>query len=261
MAILLASVHRKRQELRRGDGARRRRRNRVVVGDHGRSIRSFRESRRGQRSIDGAVDRRKSVNRRELLVNSRVSPLSVAGRGRLARLFSPRRRRRETRTADRTSQGRCPRVRSLDTAAVRCASERGGGRGKTAALAVHAAIPPVLDSVVTAVTQSASNLSPALAHVVHHTLDHQALISRNGLAVQRWLEVLVKSLPALLGRPVVHVLRDAHPVVGSLFAHQLNKKLVLFRDPRASTVRVCHCCCVCGRCMKGRARKRTKGLL
>lgn len=64
----------------------------------------------------------------------------------------------------------------------------------------------------------------------------------------------MESLPALLGRPVVHVLRDAHPVIGALFAHQLNKKLVLFRDPRASTVRVCHCW-LCG-CMGGRARER-----
>lgn len=259
MAVLLASIHRKRQELRRGDGARRRRRNRVVVRNHGRGVRSFRESRRDQRSINRTVDRGEGVDRRQLLVNSRVSLLSVTGCGRLPRLFSPRRRRRETRTADRTGQRRRPRIRSLDTAAVRCARERGGGGGKTTALAVHAAIPPVLDCVVTAVTQSTSDLSPALAHVVHHALDHQALIGRNGLAVQRGLEVLVESLPALLGRPVVHVLRDAHPVIGALFAHQLNKKLVLFRDPRASTVRVCHCW-LCG-CMGGRARERTKGIL
>lgn len=242
MAILLASVHRKRQELGRGNCARRRRRDRVVVRNHRRSIRSFRESRRGQRSVDGAVNRRKSVNRRELLlIDGRVSLLSVAGCGRLARLFSPRGWRRETRAADGTSQGGSTRVGSLNTAAVRCTSEGSGRGGKTTTLAVHAAIPPVLNCVVAAVPQSTSNLSPALAHVVHHALDHQAFISRNGLAVQRRLEVLVESLPALLGRPVVHVLRDANPVVGALFAHQLNKKLVLFRNPRASTVRVCHC--------------------
>lgn len=54
--------------------------------------------------------------------------------------------------------------------------------------------------------------------------------------VQRGLQVLVESLSALLGRAVAHVLGNANPVVGSLFAHQLQKCLVLFRDPRPTTV-------------------------
>lgn len=53
----------------------------------------------------------------------------------------------------------------------------------------------------------------------------------------------MESLPTLLGGAVVHVLRDAHPVVGTLFAHQLNEKLVLFRYPGSSTVSLGHCCC------------------
>lgn len=34
----------------------------------------------------------------------------------------------------------------------------------------------------------------------------------------------------------MHLLGDAHPIVGSLLAHQLEQSTVLFRDPRATTV-------------------------
>lgn len=62
----------------------------------------------------------------------------------------------------------------------------------------------------------------------------------------------MESLPTLFGRTVVHVLGDADPIVGALFAHQLGEKLVLIRYPRSSTVSVGHCvvvllyCGVCG---------------
>lgn len=46
----------------------------------------------------------------------------------------------------------------------------------------------------------------------------------------------MEALPALLGGAVVHVLRDANPVVGALLANQLEEQLVLFRDPRSTTV-------------------------
>ena len=52
----------------------------------------------------------------------------------------------------------------------------------------------------------------------------------------------MESLPTLLGGAVVHVLRDAHPVVRALFTHQLNEKLILFRYPGSSTMCLGHCC-------------------
>jgi hypothetical protein len=50
----------------------------------------------------------------------------------------------------------------------------------------------------------------------------------------------MESLPALLGRPVVHVLRNAYPVVGALLADQLKEQLILLRDPRSSTMSWSH---------------------
>lgn len=53
----------------------------------------------------------------------------------------------------------------------------------------------------------------------------------------------MEALPALLGRAVVHVLRDANPVVGALLADKLEEQLVLFRDPRSATVSGGHSGC------------------
>lgn len=64
---------------------------------------------------------------------------------------------------------------------------------------VHAAVPPILDGVVTTTTQSPGNLSPALAHLANHLLDHDAFLWRDGLMIEIRLEVLVESFPALLG--------------------------------------------------------------
>lgn len=164
------------------------------------------------------------------------------------------------RSTDGAAQGRSP---GIHTAAVGCARERRGGSAgrETSSLAVHAAIPPVLDSIITAVAQSACNLCPTLAHLIHHVFNHQTLVSRNGLAVQRGFEVLVESLPTLLGRAVVHVLGDTHPVVGALIAHQLDEQLVLFRYPGSSTVSMDHCCCRYreGRCLKMSEEERNRG--
>lgn len=51
-------------------------------------------------------------------------------------------------------------------------------------LAVHAAVPPVLDGVVAAVPQPPGNLCPALAHVADHALDQEPLFGGDGVAVQ-----------------------------------------------------------------------------
>lgn len=112
--------------------------------------------------------------------------------------------------------------------------------GQASSFAVHAAVPPVLDSVVAAIAQSSGNFGPALAHFVDHPLNHHALFGCDGRMIQRWLEILVESLSALLGGPELHMLRDANPVVGSLLAHQLQQELVLLRDPRPTAVIRCH---------------------
>ena len=88
---------------------------------------------------------------------------------------------------------------------------------KASSFSVHASVPPILDCVVAAVSQSASDFGPSLAHIFYHAFNHQALLGGNGLSIQRRLQVLVESFPALLGRSKVHVLGDANPIVGTLF--------------------------------------------
>jgi hypothetical protein len=50
----------------------------------------------------------------------------------------------------------------------------------------------------------------------------------------------METFPTLLGRAVVHVLRDADPVVRALFTNKLQEQLILFRDPRSTTVSGSH---------------------
>lgn len=119
-------------------------------------------------------------------------------------------------------------------AAVEGAS--GGRAGQATALAVHASIPPVLDSVVTAIAEATGNLSPTLAHLIHHPLDHETFLGRNGLTVERGFQVLVEALSTLLGRAIVHVLRNSNPVVRALLANKLEEELIFLGDPRSSTV-------------------------
>ena len=69
-----------------------------------------------------------------------------------------------------------------------------------AAATVHSTIPPVLDSVVAAATQTTSDLSPTLAHLSDHLLDENALLWSDRIMVEVRLEVLVETLTALLGR-------------------------------------------------------------
>lgn len=73
-----------------------------------------------------------------------------------------------------------------------------------ASATVHAAIPPVLDSVVAAAAQAASDLSPALAHLSDHLLNQLTLLGSDGVMVEVGLQVLVISLTALLGRASAH---------------------------------------------------------
>jgi hypothetical protein len=69
-----------------------------------------------------------------------------------------------------------------------------------AAATVHSTIPPVLDGIVAATTQTTGDLGPTLAHLGDHLLDENALLGSDGIMVEVGLEVLVESLTALLGR-------------------------------------------------------------
>jgi hypothetical protein len=64
---------------------------------------------------------------------------------------------------------------------------------------VLAAIPPILDGIVTSVIEPAGDLGPAFAHFFDETFNLQTLLWRNGVMVKRWLEVLMVSLTTLLG--------------------------------------------------------------
>lgn len=46
----------------------------------------------------------------------------------------------------------------------------------------------------------------------------------------------MEAFTTLLGGTIVHVLRDADPVVRTLFADELEEKLIFFGDPRATAV-------------------------
>ena len=88
---------------------------------------------------------------------------------------------------------------------------------------VHATIPPVLDGVVASSIQSSRNLGPSLAHLVHQSLDEDAFFWGDGVMAQGRFEVLVESLPTLLGRPRSDQHRYSDPVVSSLCMDQLEQ--------------------------------------
>ena len=64
---------------------------------------------------------------------------------------------------------------------------------------VHSTVPPVLDGIVTAASQTTCDLGPALTHLGDHLLDENALLGSDGIMVEVRLEVLVETLAALLG--------------------------------------------------------------
>ena len=101
---------------------------------------------------------------------------------------------------------------------------------------IHTAVPPVLDRIVAAAVESAGNLGPSLAHLSHHSLNHDTFFGRDRVEVQRRLQVLVVTLAALLGRARLNELRDAHPVVGALTVDKIKEALVFGLRPRAPSV-------------------------
>lgn len=63
---------------------------------------------------------------------------------------------------------------------------------------------------------------------------------------------MVEAFTTLLGGAIVHVLRDADPVVRALFADELEEELIFFGDPRATPVGGSH-----GGGEKGRVERRS----
>jgi len=106
--------------------------------------------------------------------------------------------------------------------------------------AILASVPPVLDGVVAAAVQSSGNLCPPLALLLDHALDEGALLRRDGIMVQCWLQVLVVSLPALLGSPRGQESGDPDPVQRALGLNELHQVLVLLLGPRSPSVAVGH---------------------
>ena len=48
---------------------------------------------------------------------------------------------------------------------------------------VHAAVPPVLDSVVASATESACDFGPTFAHLANHLLNHETFLWGNRIMV------------------------------------------------------------------------------
>lgn len=105
-----------------------------------------------------------------------------------------------------------------------------------AASAVLTSVPPVLDSIVGTATKASSNLSPTLAHLGNHLLNHGTLLWGDGFMVEVWLEVLVISLTALLWGAGLDHAGDAHPVVRALGVNKAEEVLVLSLGPGSSLV-------------------------
>lgn len=97
-------------------------------------------------------------------------------------------------------------------------------------------VPPVLDGVVASSLEPASNLGPALAHLRDHLLDLLAFLGRDGVVIQRRLEVLVVTLPALFGRACSDGMRDPDPVGSPVLLNQSNKIHVLGLRPRPTAM-------------------------
>ena len=96
---------------------------------------------------------------------------------------------------------------------------------------IHASIPPVFDSIVTAIPKSSSNFCPATSHITHHPFNHFSFLVSDRVMIQRLFQILVVSFSTLLRCPVLHVLRDAYPIVGTFLLDKIKQKLVLICVP------------------------------
>jgi hypothetical protein len=108
--------------------------------------------------------------------------------------------------------------------------------------AVLAAIPPVLDSIVTSTIEAASNLGPTLSNLPHQLIDLGALLRGDGLVVKTRLQVLVIALAALLGCPGSEGLGNSYPVEGAMGVDKFHQVRILGVRPRTSSVTHRHDC-------------------
>ena len=103
---------------------------------------------------------------------------------------------------------------------------------------IRAAVEVVLDSVVTAVVKTTSNLSPLGTHFMVKLEDKTTFLVTDGGLVQARVEVLVVALATLLSGTSLHAVGDGHPVGRTaLFCDVGNEALVLLDGPWTPSVR------------------------
>ncbi len=96
---------------------------------------------------------------------------------------------------------------------------------------IHAAVPPILHSVIAASSKSTGDFGPALAHLAYQSFDKLAFIWRDRLMVQCGFEILVKAFSTLLRRSGSNHIGDPNPVVGALARDQCQKIIILLLRP------------------------------
>ena len=104
---------------------------------------------------------------------------------------------------------------------------------------IHAAVPPILDGIITSPVESSSNFRPTLSHLTHHAFDLKSFFWADRLMVQRWFEVLMISLSTLLWGASADELGYPNPVQRPLGMNKLAQVGVLALRPRTSSVG-CH---------------------
>jgi hypothetical protein len=105
---------------------------------------------------------------------------------------------------------------------------------------IHTPVPPIFDGIVAAITDASGNISPPLPDFGDQLLDHFTFTRGDWVMIQRRLQVLVIPLATLFRRSVLHVLRDANPVVRALAVHELEESSIFVRQPRTPSSRARH---------------------
>lgn len=95
----------------------------------------------------------------------------------------------------------------------------------------------VLDGVVGAALENFGDFGPsvALLHPVHQEQDPLLLTTPSNM-FDHWVQVVVPALPALLAKPVGHILSEEGPVVGSMDLHKFKDQEVLACGPYFSSI-------------------------
>jgi hypothetical protein len=108
-----------------------------------------------------------------------------------------------------------------------------------ASTTIHAAVPPVLDGIVTSTMESTSNLSPPLSHFSNHALNLKTFFGADWFVIQRWFEILMVPFPTLLWGARADELSYPDPIQRSLGVYQLAQVGILCLGPRSSSMG-CH---------------------